>query len=99
MLLSYNAKRNKVVYLLSFTTFMLSVSFMLVIRQGKCVSAIKRVLFCYHKVSIFVFFHVFLCSLLLPCMLKSTALRVEVKALYNMPKMANMRHAAQMQPA
>jgi len=46
------------------------VPFMLVFHQSNCVSAIKRMLFYYHHVSIFVFFHVFVGSfLLLPCML------------------------------
>jgi len=40
-------------------------------------------LFYKRNISIFVFFHVFVCSLLLPCMLWSTALRVGVKTLYN----------------
>jgi len=32
---------------------------------------------------VFMLFHVFVCSLLLPCMLKSIALRVGLKTLYN----------------
>jgi len=40
-------------------------------------------LFYYRHISIFVFFRVFVCSLLLPCVLKSTALLAGVKALYN----------------
>jgi len=36
----------------------------------------KRMLFHRRHISVFVFFHVSACILLLPCMLKSTALRV-----------------------
>ena len=66
----------------------------LVFHQSKCISAIKRILLYYRHVYIVVFVnffhefvcsfhltHVFLCSLLLRCMLKSSALRVGVKTL------------------
>jgi len=53
------------------------------LHQSNCASAIKRMLFYYGHISIFVFFYVFVCSLLLTCMLKSTALRVGMKTLYN----------------
>jgi len=43
---------------------------------------LKRILFCYSRVYILVFFHVFVRSLLLTCMLKSSALRVEVQTSY-----------------
>jgi len=60
------------------------VPFMLVeFHQSNCASAMKRMFFYYRHVPIFVFFRVFVCSLLLPCTLKSSALRVGVKALYN----------------
>jgi len=39
--------------------------------------------FFYHRMYVFVFFHVCVCSLLLLCMFKSTALRVGVKTLWN----------------
>jgi len=52
------------------------VSFMLVFHKSHCASVIKRLLFYYRHIFTFVFFHVFACSLLLPCMLTSTALRV-----------------------
>jgi len=39
--------------------------------------------FYYRHISIFMFFHVFVCSLLLPHVLTSIALRVGVKALYS----------------
>jgi len=59
--------------------------FILVFHQSKCISAIKRasILFYYRHVCILVFFHVLLCSVLLRCMLKSGALRVVAKTLYN----------------
>jgi len=57
--------------------------YMLVFHQSNCAGAIKRMIFCYRHISIFMLFHVFVCSLLLPCMLKSTALRVGVQMLYN----------------
>jgi len=58
-------------------------SYMLVFHQSKYISAIKRILFYYRHVYILVFFHVFMCSLLLRCMLKkSSALRVGVKTLH-----------------
>ena len=47
----------------------LGVPFMLAFFQSNCVGAIKRILFCYRH--IFAFFHVFVCSLLLPSMLLS----------------------------
>jgi len=52
------------------------VFFMLLFHQSNRVSAIMRMLYYYRRISIFVFFHVFVCSLLLSCMLESTALRV-----------------------
>jgi len=57
--------------------------FILVFHQGKYISTIKRMLFYYRHVCILVFYHVLMCSLLLRCMLKSSALRVGVKMLYN----------------
>ena len=39
-----------------------------------CISAIKRILFYYRRISIFVSFHLFMCSLLLPGMLRFAAL-------------------------
>jgi len=42
-----------------------------------------RMLFYYRYVSIFVFFHALMSSLLQPCMLKSSALSVLVRTLYN----------------
>jgi len=55
--------------------------------QSKCISAIKRVLFYYRHTSIFVFFHVFVCSLLLRFLIKSNALHVGVKTLHNAIKL------------
>jgi len=52
------------------------VPFMFVLNQSNCVSAIKRLIFYYRHKSIFVLFHVLACSLLLPYVLKSIALRV-----------------------
>jgi len=54
---------------------------MIVFHQSNCVSAIKRTLFCYHHVSILVFFHAFVRFVPLP--FKSTALSVREKMLYN----------------
>ena len=51
--------------------------------MSNCVDAIKCMLFYYCHISNFVFFHTFVCSFLLPCMLKSTVLCVGVKTLYN----------------
>jgi len=65
----------------------------LTFHQSNCASAIKRKLFYYRHVSIFVFFHVFLCSLLLPCMLESSALRVGEKMLHNTCNYQIERHA------
>jgi len=59
------------------------VPFMLVFHQSKCISAVKRMLFYYRHIYIFVFVHVFVCCLLLPNMLISTALRLRVKTLYS----------------
>jgi len=56
---------------------------MLVFHQINWVSAIKRVPFYYCHIPIFVFFYVFVSSLLLSCMLKYSALRVSVQMLYN----------------
>jgi len=47
------------------------------------VSTIKLMLFYYRHISMFVSFHVSLCSLLLSCMFKLTALCAGVKTLYN----------------
>ena len=62
------------------TSFM-RVPFVLVFDQRKCISAIKRMLSYYRHLCILMFFHVFLCSLLLRHM--SIALRVVVKTLYH----------------
>jgi len=51
--------------------------------QINCVTAIKRILFYYRYLSIFVTSRVFVCSFLLPFMLRLAALRVGVKMLYN----------------
>jgi len=48
-----------------------SVNLEVMLYQSNRVSAIKRVLFYYRHVSIFVFFHVCVCCLLLPCILLS----------------------------
>jgi len=61
------------------------VPFVLVFHQSKSISAIKRILIYYRHACILVFFHVFVCSLLMRCMLKSSSLRVGVKTLYNTP--------------
>jgi len=42
----------------------LNVPFTLVLHQSKCIIVIKRICFYDHKVCIFVFFDVFVCSLL-----------------------------------
>jgi len=42
-----------------------------------------RIFFYYRDIFIFVFFHVLMCLLLLPCMHKSSVLPVGVKTLYN----------------
>ena len=57
--------------------------FMLLFHQSKCISAVQRVLFYYRHIYTLVFVHVFVCCLLLPIMLISTALRLRVKTLYN----------------
>ena len=57
--------------------------FMLLFHQSKCISAVQRVLFYYHHIYTLVFVHVFMCCLLLPIMLISTALRLRVKTSYN----------------
>jgi len=44
--------------------------YVLVFPQSKRISAIKRIVFYYRHVYIFVFFHVFVFSLLLRCMFK-----------------------------
>ena len=44
----------------------------------RCISAIKRTFFCYRQMYILAFFRVYMCSLLLRCMLKFNALRVGV---------------------
>jgi len=49
------------------------VPFIFVFHQSKCISAIKRIIYYYRHVYIFVFFHVFVRSLSLRCMLKSIA--------------------------
>jgi len=54
--------------------------FTLVFHQSECISAIKRLLFYYRHVCILLFFRVFVCSFLLKCILKSTALLVGMKA-------------------
>ena len=55
---------------------------LLVLHQSNRVSALKRVFFYYRHISMPVFFHVYMCYLLLPCMLESIALRVGMKTLY-----------------
>jgi len=59
------------------------VPFMLVFHQSKGISTVKRTRFYHRHVYILVFFHVFVFSLSLPCMLKSSALRVGVRTFYN----------------
>jgi len=59
------------------------VPFMLVFHQSKGISAVKRTRFYYCHAYILVSFHVFVFTLSLPCMLKSSALRVGVKTFYN----------------
>ena len=56
---------------------------MLLSHQRNCANAIKRMNFYYRHISIFVFFRVSVCSLLLTRMLNFTALRVGVQTLYN----------------
>ena len=51
--------------------------------QSNCVSAIKRILFYNRHIFIFLFFDLFVSSLLVPCMHKHTSLRVRVKTSYN----------------
>ena len=51
--------------------------------QSNCASAIKRMRLYYRHIYIFVFFHVFAFSMLLPFMLKSTALRAGAQMLCN----------------
>jgi len=53
------------------------------LRRSKCISATKRMLCYNHHVCILAFFHAFVCSLLLRCVLTSSALRAGVKTLYN----------------
>jgi len=60
----------------------MSIPFMLVFHQSKCISAIKRILFYYFHVYIFEFIYVFVSSLSLRCMLIPRALRVGMKTLY-----------------
>jgi len=56
---------------------------MLVFHQSKGIRAIKPILLHYCHVYTLVLFHVFVCSLLLRCILTSSVLRMEVKALHN----------------
>jgi len=56
--------------------------YMLVFHQSNCASVIKHMLFYYCHISIFVFFHVYVRFLLLPCMPMSAGLHVGVKTLY-----------------
>jgi len=57
---------------------------MLAFYQSKCIDAIKRILFSYRHGYTLVFFHVFVCSLLLRCMFQVySALRVGEKTLHN----------------
>ena len=57
--------------------------FMLLFHQSKCISDVNRRHFYYRHIYIFVFVHVFVCYLLLPNKLTSTALRLKGKTLYN----------------
>jgi len=56
---------------------------MLVFDQNNRVGVIKRMLFYHRHISVLVFFQIFVCSLLLACILESIALRVGVKTLYH----------------
>jgi len=56
---------------------------MLVFDQSNRVGVIKRMLFYHRHISVLVFFQIFVCSLLLACILESIALRVGVKTLYH----------------
>jgi len=60
---------------------LIRILFMLVFHQNILISAIKRTLCYYLHVCILVFIHVFVCSLLLQCMLKRRMLHVGVKTL------------------
>jgi len=77
--LEFIATRHLIIVMASF----LNVSFMLVLYQSKCIIVIKRICFNYHKVCILVFFDVFLCSLLLRCIRKSSPFHVGVMTLHN----------------
>ena len=57
--------------------------FMLLFHQSKCISDVNRRHFYYRHIYIFVFVHVFVCYLLLPNKLTSTALHLKGKTLYN----------------
>ena len=74
------------------------VSLMHVFHQSNCVSAIKPMLFYYSDIPIFVFFHVSVCLLLLPCMLKSTAFRVGVKQDRNQGSQGEFRPPCKLLP-
>jgi len=71
--------------------FFMRVPFMLVFHQSKCINATKRIFFHYRNVCMLVFFHVLVCSLLLRCIFKSSAVRVGVKTLYNTYSVARVK--------
>ena len=67
------------------------VPFMLVFHQSKCISVIKRILFCLPHVYILVCFRVFVCFLLMQCMHKSRVFHAGVKTLHNTLFVSNRR--------
>jgi len=60
----------------------MNVPFMLVLHQRKCIIVIELIRFFYHKLCIFMFFDVFVCSLLLRCIHKSSPFHVGVMTLH-----------------
>jgi len=64
---------------------------MLVFHQNNGVSTIRRMLFYYCHLSIFVFLNVFVYSSLMPCMLMSTVLRAGVKIQYTIVEHQNAK--------
>jgi len=60
-----------------------NITCMLVFHQSNCASALKHMLFYYCHISTFMYFRVFVCSLLLRRVFKSTTLRVGVKTSYH----------------
>jgi len=55
-------------YIIVVMAAFIRVSFRLVFHQSNCVSPVKHIISYYH-ISVFVLVRVFVCSLLLPCML------------------------------